>query len=259
MRLKNLFFPLMLAVSIAVVVIYGWPAFSKISGVNTDRIEKGKRLEDLTKKGDNVELLNSRLEKGGEDITLVYAYLPQKQTEERIIDVINYVALGTPGVVLSELGIEKKTAATVDTASASSTAGAATSASTKSDGGLVFVTAKVGIVGGYADIKSFLNRIDAVDMYNLTKDVKISSMEKAGAKAEEGLVPTNDPDLLKAEITIDFGWAPAATLKDKIDSDVLERGSFDFAVLRKLRDAMQVKVPEISTGGAGNKENPFKL
>lgn len=274
MRLKNLFFPLMLVLSIAVLVLYGYPAFSQISVISKARTENLAKLEEFKKKGDSADSLRSKLEAGGENIAAVYRYVPQDKKEDRIIDSLNYIATTTSGIALTEMSIEKtaeqpaaaESAATVGNPAALGTvvapdgSGSVAPVPVNVNVGLKFVTAKLSVVGNYAELKTFLDRINGVDMYNSIKSVSIEHANKNEKKTEgENTAATTSSDVLSAEITVEFAYAAPSVFKANLKPDLLARGDFDFSPLEKMKAANQIKVPEIVVGGAGNVENPFKL
>ena len=271
MRLKNLFFPLMLVLSFAVIMLYGWPAFSQLNDLKKTLKEDNDKLTDLKKRSASIGILKSKIASGGENVNFVYSYLPQEKREDRIIDAVNFVASSTSGIGLSEISIEKsannQAVASVENSATTGSAGGFvstaiapqtnTAATTPVENtNLQFLTLKVAVSGNYADIKAFLDRLNSINIYNVTKSVSIEHVKSSTGK--EGTNQENQ-DLLSADISIDFGYAPALAFKNNLKQNVVDKGNFDFTVLDKIRSASQITVPEVTAGSTGNVENPFKL
>lgn len=284
MRLKILFFPLMLVISVGTILLYGWPLFKESQDLKVARSEAKAKLEEIRTKSDNIEKLNSFIATEDDDVKLVYKFLSKVKNEEQIIDGINFIALNTPGIMLAQLSPDKDANRGNDAAAASmpSLASVTASAVVPADSGAQGVPAaeaavssiatKITAVGKYEDLKVFLQRLDNMQLYNTTSKIEIKRVEEnASDGSAQGQVAVGEgeeaqdvqdvpaSELLQVDLSVNFGYL--APIKSKVGKKyaIFDKSKFDLAVLDKVRKNAEIKVPELNPGDTQGSLNPFKL
>lgn len=271
MRLKFLFFPIMLVVSVAIFIGYIWPALGNIKKINEDRIEKTKEMQLVKEKQAAIELIGKKISDNVEGESVVNSYLPETRVEEQIIGGINYLA-GDANVSLINISLEeakKDPGATIAAVSDSQIAATLTGAvdpltgqNVPDNANLTQTTSvKISLVGEYAKIKMFLDNLQRMPIFNTVKAVSITKQKSeevkavetdAAAAVGEGVVDSS----LAAEIEVDFGYLNVA----RINSQQVEGFSaeLDNETVSSLRGYISQKSQAIGNEGAiKGKANPF--
>lgn len=281
MKLKVLFFPFMMVLSFALVLLYGWPWFNDLKLAKTELDENRMKMNEIQKEDGNAEVLYNLIQSDNENVQFTYKYLAREKKEESLIDSINYIALNTSGVSLVDISISKSTANTSamleQAAIAQQTPDAAANSTVnqanvgKADDSKVrYVTLKIGIIGQYENIKTMLARINEMPFYKKIEELSIKPVEEKSATNEvsaDGMVstevsesnPKQNANLLNAEITANFGYLNTATSKGTGGEQVFEKDNFDFSVIEKIKNSTDIKVPEINVGNVVGKSNPFQM
>lgn len=267
MRLKFLFFPAILVISLSLIIGNVWPEYSNMQENNKKYTENKKVLGDLNEKLVNIKMLSTDLDENKEKTAQIFTYLPYERNEERVLDSLNYLAAGA-GVSLVNISLEKDAipqssddleikSPWLTTGNGSKTQIETVPAVAVIDSGLKsevnFSKSTVSIFGEYEKILMYLDQIQKSNMYNVISGVKISQQKTLQAKTEEA---SADPsNLLSAEIMVNFGYLPLT--KGASYSDLsLKNTKADFVVLDDFKTFVSQQVPEIQKiSGRGN--NPF--
>lgn len=238
MRLKILFFPLMLAVSAVIFIGYVWPEIANLKTANREKAAAAKLLDDVMEKQDAINSIAAQISGDSESAALVNGYLPDKKVEERIIGAVNYLA-GDSGISLVSISLENKAsdateqgqtglAAAVNSsvemmatgeipADSQAVAGAANAVESS--------TASIAIVGDYAKIRLFLDQLQRMSLLNHISSLSIAKPSENPSDTE-GESSTD----LSAEVVVDFGYFKSAAvgvgriaqLQPKLDKDIIE-------------------------------------
>lgn len=265
MRLKFLFFPSVLIVAVALFIGVIWPGLQEYKLKNAENAELEKQLLDLDKREQNAQQMAQELENKKEMRDFMDKYLPVKPSEERILDSVNYVSVGS-GVALA--GIEVKEAPRDTSAEAAAPGGIAltsvdpamvnTLGESAAQGGTAaqpspvkMMDAKVKVVGEYDKIKLFLANIRKLEFYNNIKSVTLSKQE---ATTDENGEKTNE-NVLTATMEISFGHMPRVKAQSAdgslFSAAALETGSYE-AVREYAKQVIPALEPELAGRG-----NPF--
>ncbi len=259
MKIKLLFFPAVLAISIIIFIFYVWPELGAVRKAKSDLDESKKVLENILEKKNNLENLKNGLNQNQDKESLVLSYLPPDKNEERIINGINYLAANS-GASLADLSLEKEKSVTNEeyenTAdskeilfSGSSADSADFSAGQALKPRLRFVKFKISINGNYDNIKTFLEDLHKMEMFNSVDSVLISKQEKNKDQAQ-------NQEALQSVIEAGFGYLPKAKINGNYSASIFTQLSFDFTPCGKLKALVSKKIPDLEIGERG-RVNPF--
>lgn len=277
MRLKLLFFPIVLVVCVAIFIGYIWPEINNLKIANEEKMATEQSLKEAKEKQAVVEQLGAQIASSTAEKSLVYSYLPDKKVEEQIIAAINYLAADSQ-VSLATVSLtdvfEKISASGSDpySESGSSAAMAENNGNSKSNQNqannnkVQFSEASITIIGDYEKIRFFLDQIQKMTLFNKIKSVKIytkkeNSSGNAGAGAnnnastDSGNVPPNNN--IFADVVIDFGYLKSS----KDDKAVKLKSDLDNETINVLKQYVSQKTATLLPigGDSGNKGkiNPF--
>lgn len=223
MRLKILFFPLMLIICLFVFLSYIRPEIDSLTAANKQKADTQEKINDIGKKEAAAKNLSQKIRETSEYKDVVYNYLPSRKVEEQIIAGINYLASGSQ-VYLADISIEdaapQKTAvfnATVSDPNLLTEAGEA------QNEGMLFSKATIKIIGEYEKMQLFFDKLQKMALINNIKSLKIYKEENlsnsASAANSNEATSDNKSTSLLAEIVMDFGYLK----KIKIDENKLEQ------------------------------------
>lgn len=262
MRLKLLFFPIMLVLSMAVVVIYILPEVGKIKVVNETWIAKSNELQLILDKKKAIELVGEKISSDVEGESLIVGYVPKNKTEERIISGISYLA-SDANVSIIEMSlssvpakkvVESAVVAMPDPIGDPLLMPASQSQPVLSSVSIADTTAaKISLVGDYAKIRVFLDNLQRMPILNTIKSINIlKPEEKTGEDAVADAAPS---DSLKVEVVVDFGYLGFTEVKNT------QFENFDTALDTPTMDTLKTYISQKSQlnldEGAKGKSNPF--
>ncbi len=253
MRLKVFFAPFAFLIVIIVSIWYIWPAVGDVI-VKVKELKTSKNnLSTAAEKKNSLENMKADLDKNKEKEDFILSFLPYSESEEKIVDGINYLAADSGlGLINISLQDEKEDSALASSAngpSAGSAPGDMNAAPPVSK--VKNVTAKVVLSGKYENIKLFLGQIYKMQMFN-----KINSMviAKQDSNFQPGQ-PEGPSDLLNAIVEINYGYMPLVHAQlNENSADSLN--GLDFSLYSKLKDSISEKIPVLD-GGEKGKTNPF--
>lgn len=271
MRLKLLFFPIMVAISVAIFIRYVWPEIGSLKIINQEKGRITKSLQAVEEKQEIIKSLATEISSSSEDMAVVNSYLPSKKVEERIIGGVNYLAADS-GVSL--INISLKTPEYSDTAvqaasaypvaainSSINTLATATipadnditgDQSVVGDGsGMQFSEASIKIAGDYEKIRLFLDQVQKMSLLNNVKSLSITS------NAKESADPSVSSTELSADMVVNFGYLESATssvgvagLQDELDKDTIN-------TLKQYISQKTASVATLIGNSNKGKTNPF--
>lgn len=260
MKLKIIFFPLILVACIVIFIAYIWPEYQSIRGALTDLNESKATLQEIMGKKSNVDKLKQSLAANRDKENEVLEFLPVSQNEEEIINGVNYLATDS-AVNLSNVSFEKKAAVPVsqdeDVPSSkealfSSEGDESTAISRKPAVRAAKVT--ISFAGNYENIRTFLEQIYKMEQYNSVSSISIASSE--AAESEEGEEVAAAPGALSASVEADFGYMPSISIGKDYSNPIFTQTSFDFTSYNEMKNFIQEKVPVLDAGQTG-RANPF--
>jgi Tfp pilus assembly protein PilO len=256
MRLKFLFFPISLAISIFIFIGYIWPEIMTVKSINQEYLKNQQDMTLVQNKEAAIQSVAAQLTKSTENQTAVLNYLPTNKSEERILDGLNYIATDA-GVTLGNVSI----AASSDNSSQSTTGTEDVSGLTQptlapTDGAVVATAeAQTPIVpvklqsteativasGTYDKIRIFAENLQKMNMFNSIKSFRITQGE-------------TDPAVLSLEVSVDFNYL--APIKADTQKVAKIQSELDLATIDSLKNYVSKKGSEINIGQTG-KANPF--
>lgn len=265
MRLKFLFFPTVLIVAVALFIGVIWPGLQEYKLLSSQNVELEKQLSDLDKREQNAQQMALELEEQKEARDFVDRYLPVSPSEERILDSVNYVAVGS-GVALAGIEVKEAVAQTaapesvaqgslltsVDPATADSLgANLSPDAAAGKSSPVKKVDASVKVVGELDKIKLFLANVRKLEFYNNIKTVEVSKQDAVrGENGEE-----ENSNVLAATLEISFGYMPRLKTQSS-DGALFASASLDKSSYEELRDYAKQIIPSLEPEAAG-RTNPF--
>lgn len=261
MRLKFLFFPIMLIISLSIGIGYIWPEVSEISQMNKNKIDGQEKLLAVQDKQAAIEKLGTQLTNDAGSENLIKSYLPVSKYEEKIISGINFLATDS-GVSLVNLSIKDGTdTVEVSTAAVSNLAVTMTGNISENisnptnvqnlntdNGKLKNSEATLVVTGDYDKIKIFIDQLQKMPVYNVIKSLNIVSNEDL--KQEE-------TQSLTANITVNFGYMSPIKIDNSKMNDFA--ATIDSSAISVLKQYVSQKSPSVESGGDQNgKINPFQ-
>ena len=105
MKLKILFFPLVLAAAVSVFISFVWPEISDARRLSVENAKVSAKIALIEEKRDIVRKLDQDLGKNSDKEVFIKSYLPEGRNEEWIINSISRLAVSS-GVALAGISIE---------------------------------------------------------------------------------------------------------------------------------------------------------
>jgi hypothetical protein len=253
MRLKSLFFPIILVISISIFIGYIWPEIKNVKMINVEKNTNAQSLQFIKEKQAAIESIGTQIANNSNIGSVINDYLPNKKVEERIIGGVNYLAMDS-GVSL--LDVSLKNPNVTNSAFSGNTAEEKTSAVNTDE--LQFSEVAISISGDYEKIKLFIEQLQRISLLNDIKSLTIANQIKnvPDSAANPDETSTAISSTLSASVVIDFGYLPSfgidgskvAKLDSKLDTDVID----------VLKNYISQK-PGLVVSSAGNKgkANPF--
>lgn len=260
MAVKRILFPLFVIAVAFLVLNYIRPS---VLSVLDQRAAKEARLAELAaveETAANIGALSDSREAllDSDDGRAVMAYLPVKSDHDRIVDVLNYLALGS-GANINEVSFEAGVTAPIAAPikEALETNGIVMWAAPSVPAPSSFsVTADVS--GAYGSLKSFLEKVTSVDRLKKVVSFSISEQDQSVAPGTDGQVPPDD-GTLTAKIEIEFMYLPEASYPGAHLLPIFTAGNFDMESARQAMrsDGSIPTLPEPAL--PGRRPDPFKF
>jgi len=274
MRLRLLFFPLMLAISVAIVLLAIVPQWEKIKTGRVELATKQKNLSDITTKQENIGKLESYIKTNSADVEFVKAYLPEARNEERIIDGVNYLATNS-GMALGNVDVEKVKSALPEVQEGTGVnvpvmGSASTEQGVETDPAAVappkpqvqLTKATINASGNYDAVMVFLTNLHKMEFFNNIESVAISTNKKEEntQETQAETAESQGSQILTVEIIMNFGFLPKASMPagSGYANSLFLRSAFDTSAVNELKEFVSQKIPALEVAGGG-KANPFAL
>lgn len=264
MRLKFLFFPLTLIVSVFIFIGYVWPEIMNLKTANEENLKKKQDLQIIEDKKEAIKRINDQIDGNSEGELLVKGYLPANRIEEKIMTDVNFLATDS-SVSLVNISIEDKQIKEDEAATMALSAAMVSGAQVGSDNkpveikreGLQYTTAKILLAGKYQNIRIFIDQLQTMAVFNSIESINISKAELKKDGSIEGEVASNDAEPnLSAEVIINFGWMNPIAINSKNISNF--KSGMDNDTVSVLTNYVSKKAPSTETfGDKEGKSNPF--
>ncbi|KKP97471.1 MAG: hypothetical protein US25_C0002G0016 [Candidatus Moranbacteria bacterium GW2011_GWE1_36_7] len=263
MRLKFLFFPIMLIISVSIFIGYIWPEISVVRSNIAQKNVNIAELDAINSKKVLIETYGKKLSSNSEVEAVVKNYLPEKKTEERVISSINYLAndanvalvdfslgsVSNSATESSQLGLATLALPSTDPAAIDPVTGQPIA--NEAPNTLKSTTVSVSVSGEYEKIRMFLNGLAHAPMFNKIKSLEISKQADSETDGEK-----IESKMLLATITVEFGHLGVAKATSaKLDNFKPEVDTASIEVLQKYVSLKSQ--PASEEGGPRGKQNPF--
>lgn len=263
MRLKFLFFPIMLVISLSIFIGYIWPVIGDLKTANTEKMSHLDALKAINEKKLAIDRIDGEISKDGEGESVINEYLPNVKVEERILTGVNFLATDS-GVSLVSISLGNGSESSAATAATDSSitqqalvisdpmdvAGVEKISSVASND-LKFTQADIIVVGDYEKIRLFIDQVQKMPIFNSVKSISISSQSTQAAADE-----ATDTNSLSANLVIDFGYMNTM----KMDSQKIAnfKPGLDSNTISVVKQYISKKSPAVdSIGNRDGKTNPF--
>lgn len=274
MRLKFLFFPIIIIISLSIFIGYIWPEIANLRVANEEKIQHNKDLEAIRVKQAAIKKIGDQINGDSEGEAVINSYLPSSKVEERILTGINYLATDS-GVSLVNISLSgdgskstnnSEDAALVAAASPLSaaitsggTAGAIGADKSKTKSDVKTTQASISVSGDYDKIRLFLDQVQKMSLLNSVKSITITSQpasEKAASTSTEGATEAAPSNSLSLDMVVDFGWMSPV----QIDSQKVAnfKSGLDNTTIAVVKKYVSQKTPTVDRfGDRDGKRNPF--
>lgn len=252
MRLKFLFFPVMLVVSLAIFFGYVWPEFDNIKLLNQENIQSKAQYDQADNRQKAIIAMGEKIKQDPSTSDSISAYLPEKRSEEQVINNINFLAT-SDSVTLTNLAITNIAAKPQEELMPDTTlaptpgflsAGTVpVQIATNPEDSLQYTEATISASGTYNNLGIFLNQIQHSGMYNKVKSLSIKKDDQ------------KDEQLLTASLVVDFGYL--APIKFNNQNLAKLQSGLDTNTLESLQKYISQKNQIIDLGST-SKDNPFQ-
>ena len=280
MRLKFLFFPIILVISLSIFIGYIWPEINNLKMANDEKIKNQGMLQDIAAKQAAIAKIDSQMTSNSADTATINNYLPSTRVEERILSGVNFLA-SDAGVSLANISLkdaQPATAAGVDVTtsinttpsnvaavnSLSSTSGAiaGTAVQQAPPESLQYTEATISVSGNYDKIRLFVDELQRMPILNVVKSLNISSqISAAPAATPASTTPASsdqkvDPSILSANLVVDFGYMNPIRIDNQKITNF--QSSLDDATTNVVKSYISQKAPAVdNSGDSSGKSNPF--
>lgn len=265
MKLKIFIAPLALVVAVVLFINIVRPEYDKMK-LNKEQEKRDQAtLNEAKMKNQNISSLKADLEENREGRSFMMAFLPDKEKEERIIDLVNYLSKNSDVALLniniakiegkappspvaqapSDLNFKSPTLENEDFDPSAIPEMTAPAVVSKVD----YLTADISVIGKYEKIKMFLENVYRSEMFSKADQISISSQ----AADESG---KSDPENLTADIALNFGYMDSVSVAQGATHSVFGKSKFNWEIVSKIKEVMSRTVPALEDGK--NKGiNPF--
>ncbi|EKD46738.1 MAG: hypothetical protein ACD_67C00088G0001 [uncultured bacterium] len=270
MRLKTLFFPIILVISVSIFIGYIWPEITRLRSANEIKLKMDQQLQEIDVKKGAAESVGKQISSSDSEKT-IKDYLPENKIEERIINDVNFLASGS-NVALVDISLESektvsdsKTAAPVGVAGILNpiaradavaneeqpidelTAGKAVGSATRS------TSAMISISGEYDKIRVFLNGLHRLPIFSTVKSLVITKQQTEKSEGES----SSSENILLANVDVDFGYMNVSKVSGQ-EVAKFNPENIDNEIVDVLKKYTSQKAPSLEIdGGAKGKSNPF--
>lgn len=253
-------FPLFVIIIAFLAVNFIRPA---VLSVLDQRLAKEAKLAELSaveRTAANIGALSESREAllSSDDGKLVMSYLPVRSDHDRIVDVLNYLALGS-GAIIGAISFDAGTAvpAPVPVAEVVGADGLPVQTPPQTPTPSMFsVTMEAS--GTYDSLKSFMEKVSSVNRLQKITSFSLSKQESSSTPGADGQAPS-DNGTLSAQIEVGFMYLPEASYPTAHLLPIFTAGNFDMeSVASAMSSAGSIPaLPEPAL--PGRRPDPFKF
>ncbi|NTW27201.1 MAG: hypothetical protein HGA36_02665 [Candidatus Moranbacteria bacterium] len=249
MRLKFLFFPIVLVIALAIFFGFIWPEFGNLAEIRTIKAAKMAELKAINDKQAAIAMIGKKISDNMAGEAIVNEYLPKVKVEEKIINGINYLAtdanislvnMTVGGAAKDVNAVANQIVAAVDPATGLPVIDKAEK--------IKYTTVSISLVGEYDKIRLFLDNLQKMPMLNTIQNLNIHKQEN---KPTEDAQPSS---LLAMTANVDFGYLGVSKIDNQLGKKFEDK--LDDQTIESLASYISQK-SQLIEGGSKGKANPF--
>lgn len=258
MKLKVLFFPIILVISVSVFFGFIVPKWNSISD-NAEKVkERETHVDILSRKGANIISLEKNLLLHGEEKDILYKFLPSEVEQEKVVNSMSRLA-DSSGISLIDVTFQKKSndeedeeiidpsklplfSAADDVSPVADDMLQHNLPRNKTKHSMVDMT----FVGSYDSTRTFIVGIESMDILGSVKTIEMTKL--ADDESSEGIV--------SGHISVAFSYMSKATVSQGYSEEFFNNSTFDYSVASKISDDISNSTSNLSLGSIGT-ANPF--
>ncbi|MBP9752169.1 MAG: hypothetical protein KBD19_04970 [Candidatus Moranbacteria bacterium] len=262
MAIKRMLFPLFVIILAFVAVNFIRPAVLAVLEEHAEKDVKLAELSAIEKTATNIGSLSASRETllASADGRLIMSYLPIGHDHDRIVDILNFLALQT-GAVISDVSFE---AGSVPPAAVPQEGVVAPDGTIVETAPQVPLSSTFGVSvemsGSYESLKSFMDKVASVDRLKKVTSFSITEQEApTGSPSVEDGQTVVDDGTLSAMLSAEFAYLPESSYPGAHLLPIFSSGSFDVESVKQsmTSDELVPALPEPVL--SDRRANPFKL
>lgn len=260
MRLKILILPTFIVLEVIIVIAYIKPNVDIILEKRNEIVAAKEALTKVDTVQGNIQSITQSLRARSEAVGFVNRYYPMALDEERVVDALNYLAQQT-GTVVAKVEVTQMPPAVPAGSTYNDLLNAGLSPEEATAQSIAAALAapkdfvvRVGVLGEYANIKDFFNRVRHADRLHAVKEFSIARLEKTNQTIDEETIPGN---FLFGVLEADFPYVGRQRSSDVLNDPLFQSNTFDFRVADQAITFVASPLPALDAGATG-RTNPFE-
>jgi Tfp pilus assembly protein PilO len=263
MRFKILLVPFFLIVILILCIGYIKPDFDTIFAKKEELSVKKDQVANMENVLENVKSLNNSLDTNQDAEKFMYRYLPLTLNQEQVIDAFNFIA-NQSGLVITDMELKQMAGKVaeeplIDSTARSFVAGGKSLESSNIPYPAPKASAKTfvfkgSIVGPYANIKAFFERLSHIERFQHIRSFSIKTSEKT--ESGTGTIEQNKNNLIGA-FEAEYDYLPPRVVASALGIPIFLQSEFDFSSVSALISKITNPIPALEKGVSG-KPNPFQ-
>lgn len=247
MSLKILIVPFAIIMMLVLTIGFIKPDIGVMEEKKLTLSTKQDQSANMTTLLGNIATLARDLDNRQESEKFVNTYLPKSLDQERVIDMLNYLAgqsgVSMAGVIFKDVSVKSFEAETLVAADGSELP------SSHAPKIKTFST-EVSVNGNYENIKDFFNRVAHMNRSHKTESFAIKAVKETTGKGE----PTTT---LQGMLVANFDYFPVQKVGSALLMPIFSRGELDITQLTKTLSWVTATVPPLASSATG-RPNPFQ-
>jgi hypothetical protein len=263
MSLKLLILPTFIILSLVIAIGYIKPEVDTILSRRDEIVAQKEALTRVDAVAQNIRSLDQALDARRETENFVLKYFPRSLDEERVVDMLNYLAQQS-GVIVTEIIVTENPLVRPDVAAMASADGGTDPAALDPASVAAFeaslprtYTAKATVFGAYPNLKDFFSRVYRTDRLHATRQFVVTYREKEDANTEEDALLGIQENFLLGTLETDFAYKTEKRAGIALTNPLFQTSSFNFSAADRLIDFVTSPLPPLEADPAG-KSSPFE-
>lgn len=263
MSLKILILPTFIILEVIIAIGYIKPNVDAILTKQDEIVAAKDALARVDSIVANIQAIGRSVSSRSEAVSFIEKYYPKSLDEERVVDMFNFLAQQSGIIVTGVTVVEDPELRVADNVyndainngltpeEATLKAQAATLAAPKS------YTAKVTVLGAYANIKDFFTKIYHADRLHATEEFTVEYRKQDPNKAEEEAALGIQNNFLIGTLRAKFPYVGDQHTGDALNDPLFQSTAFDFKPAEQAISFVTNPLPMLESG-TGGRTNPFE-